>query len=714
MILHYIYGIMYMYNYIVVELKASYKIRKGKAMKKILAVSAVLLSVTCLMTSCRGGSDLRYYDNGDMTYTVFHNHEDPCNTNNCVKICESEECVNLKIPMTESFGIVTEVKFLAFSGMSNIESVELPITVTKIGDKAFADCTNLASVELPKYLEHIGNNAFSGCKSLTSIVIPENTQFIGNAAFKGCASLTEIHIPASVTKIGDDAFLGCTSLTKITVDENNASYTSIDGNLYTKDGKLLIKYAPANTAETFKVPESVTVLKENAFADCVNLKLVTIEPILPDGLATKDEKVDKKVPAFEIEVAKQITELKYNLVDGNCYLGNKTNAYVVFVKATDKQASSYSIHSDTVYIHDAAFKDCEGVASISLPEKIKAIGNQAFSGCSNLSSVIPLSNTLKVIGSKAFEKCTSLTTFTVDKNVEQIGEAAFSGCDGLAEIYLSYVGGMKNFDQADAKQREFAYIFGSVPSSLKTVVITGGTNIAPDAFKGCSGIERLELPKTLQSVGLGAFKGCTGLKSIVLPFVGAEKAGGANTHLGYAFGAADYKKNAASIPSGLTVIELCGAVNVGDYAFYGTSIKEIVIDDSLKYIGANAFLGCEKLENVKIYDMSSWCKLNFGNIYANPLYYAYNLYLDDALVENLVLPEGLSSIDMAVFSRCQSIKSVTIPVSVYNIESYAFHHCDNLREVYYEGTEREWRFVLIDENSYYLTEADIHYLGSNK
>lgn len=115
----------------------------------------------------------------------------------------------------------------------------------------------------------------------TDIVIPSSykglpvTGIVGSA-FNGCTSLTSVTIPDSVTFIWCQAFTDCTSLTSITVDDNNPEYTSIDGNLYNKDGSELIRYAIGKSDTSFAIPDSVTSIGEEAFSGCTSLTSVTI------------------------------------------------------------------------------------------------------------------------------------------------------------------------------------------------------------------------------------------------------------------------------------------------------------------------------------------------------------------------------------------------------------------------------------------------------
>ena len=127
-----------------------------------------------------------------------------------------------------------------------------------------------------KPVKEIAIGAFRECTSLESVVIPDSVISIGDGAFTRCSSLTSVKIGKGVTSIGTSAFYRCHSLTSITVDNNNSSYKSIDGNLYSKDGKILLQYAMGNTATSFTIPDGVTSIRYWAFAWCESLTSVVI------------------------------------------------------------------------------------------------------------------------------------------------------------------------------------------------------------------------------------------------------------------------------------------------------------------------------------------------------------------------------------------------------------------------------------------------------
>ncbi|MBO7326539.1 MAG: leucine-rich repeat domain-containing protein, partial [Clostridia bacterium] len=159
----------------------------------------------------------------------------------------------------------------AFAACNSLTKITFSSSVTAIDEYAFNWCTSLTSVTIPSNVTTIGNFAFYYCSSLASITISEGVKTIGDAAFGDCDSLTSVHIPLSVTSIGKAPFASCDSLTEINVDDEHTSYKSVDGNLYTKDGKVLVQYAIGKADSTFEVPAGVVVVGEGAFMESQNL-----------------------------------------------------------------------------------------------------------------------------------------------------------------------------------------------------------------------------------------------------------------------------------------------------------------------------------------------------------------------------------------------------------------------------------------------------------
>ena len=152
----------------------------------------------------------------------------------------------------------------AFNGCYSLTQINIPDSVTNIGDGAFNGCYSLTQINIPDSVTSIGSNAFNGCYSLTQINIPDSVTSIGNYAFNNCRVLTQINIPDSVTSIGNYAFNNCSSLTQINIPD---SVTSIESNAFNNCYSLT----------QINIPDSVTSIESNAFSYCRCLNDILLE-----------------------------------------------------------------------------------------------------------------------------------------------------------------------------------------------------------------------------------------------------------------------------------------------------------------------------------------------------------------------------------------------------------------------------------------------------
>lgn len=146
------------------------------------------------------------------------------------------------------------------SAFSTNALVDVTVTTGNIGDELFRGRSKLTSVTLCNNVTGIGIRAFENCYSLTSVTIGNGVTSIGGSAFAGCKNLKSIHLPESIVSIGNIVFTGCNNLTSITVADTNPKYKSIDGNLYSKDGKTLVLYAIGKPDITFTIPDGVEII----------------------------------------------------------------------------------------------------------------------------------------------------------------------------------------------------------------------------------------------------------------------------------------------------------------------------------------------------------------------------------------------------------------------------------------------------------------------
>ena len=187
-------------------------------------------------------------------------------------------CLKISDPSDTATYTVTAIGISAFQDSTTVTSVTIPDTVTTLGRQIFYGCTSLTSVQIGSGVTTISNGMFKNCTSLTSVTIPNNVTTIDDYAFDGCTGLTTVYIPSGVTSIEWRSFNDCTGITNIYVNGSTSgtgsNFKAIDGNLYSSNGSILVKYAGGKTATSFDVPNGVTYIKAYAFDGANNLQVV--------------------------------------------------------------------------------------------------------------------------------------------------------------------------------------------------------------------------------------------------------------------------------------------------------------------------------------------------------------------------------------------------------------------------------------------------------
>lgn len=203
---------------------------------------------------------------------------------------------------------ITEIGQMAFINKQSVKSIVIPNGVTKIDNYAFAECNNITNIEFPSSLLLIDIGAFLGT-SISNIELPEGLTTIEERVFAG-TKLSSLNIPSSVTDIGPSITSGCSNLKNFTVSPNNKNYTTIDGNLYSKDKTTLIQCSAYNGNAKYTVLSGTTKIADGALSTGSFSQVV-----LPDSMKILDVGIFGYSDLKELYVPTSVTDITGSFVD---------------------------------------------------------------------------------------------------------------------------------------------------------------------------------------------------------------------------------------------------------------------------------------------------------------------------------------------------------------------------------------------------------------
>ena len=353
----------------------------------------------------------------------------------------------------------------AFNGCSGLVSLSIPARVQSVGDGAFAGCSNLTIADMNIGLKTIGSGAFSGCTELVYAVIPDGVTSIGSSAFEGCKKLSSASIPASVTNVGSDVFM------------NTEWYYNQEGDFLYLDHWLLSGYATdvvvdvgtrgiAGSAfrggygiRSVKIPNSVKFIGEEAFYWCADMTTIDI--------GTGLERVEKD--AF-YGCSSLITVNIHDLSAwcetdfAGCSANPTDVAHGLYLNGEELHRAV--IPEGTARIGDLAFLGCVNLTSVSIPASVESIGDCAFENCYGLESV-DIAEGLTSVGMSAFYNCTSLKALMFPNSLTLIDDFAFSYCSELTTVQLGKgLTDMGRFCFEDCKKLEDVISLNSTPPAF--------------------------------------------------------------------------------------------------------------------------------------------------------------------------------------------------------------------------------------------------------
>ena len=304
-------------------------------------------------------------------------------------------------------------------------------TLTGIDGTAFKDCANITSVTLPATIDSIGLQAFNGCSAMKSINLGDTKlRELQVSTFLYCRSLENITIPATVTTVGINPFMENLALKAINVASGNKNFKSVDGVLFTADGKTLISFPPAKTKD-YVIPDGTEIIAHSAFCMARNLNTVQFPASVKRLESSAFLRVDslKSIslpPALVYLGSSAFAECKRAtgeivIPSTVTYLGNKALFYTAITRleipgsagTVPTEMAKYCVKLRNVVLHEGLVQMWDGcfnttaISEIVIPNSITRIRPSAFVGCTLLKNVT-LGSGLKTINTQVFYNLTGL------------------------------------------------------------------------------------------------------------------------------------------------------------------------------------------------------------------------------------------------------------------------------------------------------------------
>ena len=582
----------------------------------------------------------------------------------------------------------TEVYRYAFNNCSELEEISLPATLTSIrNDHTFYGCKKLKKVHYAgtadQWNKISGHDVFNS-NVLISFVPDTGNKCGTNLTWKlhdsgelvisGRGAMTayksELQVPwfadrdkikkvtlsNDVTTIGSCAFAGCRNLTEINM---NGYITEIGHEAF--ENCFNLKTAPLN--------QEFVDIGDSAFYQCINLESKFEPQICGIGnyaFYRCDKLSEVTIPEYSQNLGdfafSECTGLKNVTIENECNFPIQTSAFQSCVNLT-----SVKIGEGVTQIQDEAFSDCTALQSVSTPDSLTLVGHSAFKNCTSLKLIQIPKNTL-VIDYFAFYNCTSLENADIENGVIKIGRDAFYSCTSLKKI--------------------------TIPGTV--------TDLGEEVFSACTALESAVYSEGLESTGVDTFDGCTELKKITIPLSMKEIIPGSFdscekiTDIYYAGTLADWNK--IKITSG-------GSANS----------KERIANASKHFMmserGTVSYGICSDSITWLLYDDGELLIEGDGEMpdYTRQADNTSPWYDKRSQISSITVGDGITYIGTYAFCMCNAVTYVKIPKSVIKIGSAAFLGCTKLMDIYYTGTDSEWKAIVIEDPNTPLKQKTMHY-----
>lgn len=652
---------------------------------------------------------LHIYGSGD-TYDY-----DPNNKSNTIRTPWEKYYKDItKIELDDG---ITKIGNYLFGCLSNVESLEIPKSVTGIGNFAFTHC-GIITFKIPDTVKNVGEGIFANCKQLTEVSFPSSLTDIPNYTFWFCSNLKQYTVPEQMTRIGRCAFEGCLNLETVNLPEGLEVIDEYAFN--TKDSTFTAdEWNARKELVSISLPSTLTTIGDYAFRGCCFEKVIVPDSVVNYGGGIFNYCKNLK----EVHLPKGLEKLNG--------FEECTALETVKIPDTVKEISHFGFANSGIVtielpnglekIGDSAFYGCKNIEDIVIPKKVANIGRYAFGWCEHLKTItfcgdapkevqIVMGDNKHTLKNDVYYPANNATwteevmnkmgpdATWIPYGEEEIvakgncGEKLEWKLDSKGILRISGSGTMKNYtyksempwfkyiDQINSVKVEEGvtsigeYAFYGMPNMTEIQLPKGLKTIGGYAFKNSTKLNKVELPDTITKLGESAFYGCTGLTKINIPE-------GIYTIWAYTF---KNCTNLAEVTLPSTLIKLDEA------AFYGCSaLKEINIPEKVSIIGIYCFKNCNNLSSLTLPEaLTSVREAAFYGTAITELAIPKDVktigayaFKNCTKLNNIQLPEALEKINDSAFYSCTALTTLEIPNNVTKICDYAFRKCTGIQNV---------------------------------
>ena len=452
---------------------------------------------------------------------------------------------------------------------TKLSSITLPNSIKNIYPYAFNECSSLSEVVLSSQLTELSSYMFAKC-GFTEFTVPAHIQIIGSFCFFSCNNLMKVTLPRNLTTLEGGAFSKCPNEIVIQFEEGSDFMVFNRTLIMNTDETELVQYFGSEANDIVYLPETVTTIKAGAFHSCSN-----IIGVIVNG--------ENQIKTIENSAFYECTSLHTFSFESVVTIENEAFYKCPFETlnfdaletigdssfASCQQLKSINFSESLTSIGQKAFAGCTELSTILIPEKLEEIGQYCFTNCSKLHEINKFPSTLHTIGSNAFEnnKAIEFLNFSNSVNLVNLSSSLFLQCSELSKILLpssiEYIG---------------SFCFSGTKISEITIP-TETVQIGDYCFSNCKYLTNFTIPQDskLTDIGFKTFLGCSSLRTIE-----------------------SYSNNFVIDNSALY------SANRSQLLFYpqASANKIFCFSDQIKYVSPSAFLGCTNLEIITIPDNS--------------------------------------------------------------------------------------------------------------